>query len=147
MLVSAIVVSSSWWYTCLFYYCKLLYANRWYPPGHGDVYASLHNSGHLSTFIGQGKRFVFVSNIDNLGATVDLSILCILVCVWSVIYNRVFFILIYKISLSWQTDHEVYLLYSSFISLAFMSCEEQNTLIMMHSNLPAVTALQKSFVW
>lgn len=47
----------------------------WYPPGHGDVYASLHNSGHLSTFIGQGKRFVFVSNIDNLGATVDLKIL------------------------------------------------------------------------
>lgn len=47
----------------------------WYPPGHGDVYASLLNSGLLTTFLSQGKRFVFVSNIDNLGATVDLKIL------------------------------------------------------------------------
>uniref|UniRef100_A0A8C5BYB8 UTP--glucose-1-phosphate uridylyltransferase n=1 Tax=Gadus morhua TaxID=8049 RepID=A0A8C5BYB8_GADMO len=34
-----------------------------------------HNSGLLDTLLAQGKEYVFVSNIDNLGATVDLSIL------------------------------------------------------------------------
>lgn len=47
----------------------------WYPPGHGDIYESLHNSGLLQKFIDQGKEFIFVSNIDNLGATVDINIL------------------------------------------------------------------------
>jgi len=47
----------------------------WYPPGHGDIYASLNNSGLLDKLIAQGKELLFVSNIDNLGATVDLDIL------------------------------------------------------------------------
>ncbi|KAH0621829.1 hypothetical protein JD844_023481 [Phrynosoma platyrhinos] len=47
----------------------------WYPPGHGDIYASFYNSGLLDNFIGEGKEYIFVSNIDNLGATVDLYIL------------------------------------------------------------------------
>nr|XP_023408455.1 UTP--glucose-1-phosphate uridylyltransferase isoform X2 [Loxodonta africana]XP_023408456.1 UTP--glucose-1-phosphate uridylyltransferase isoform X2 [Loxodonta africana]XP_023408457.1 UTP--glucose-1-phosphate uridylyltransferase isoform X2 [Loxodonta africana] len=47
----------------------------WYPPGHGDIYASFYNSGLLDTLIGEGKEYIFVSNIDNLGATVDLYIL------------------------------------------------------------------------
>ncbi|ETE70626.1 UTP--glucose-1-phosphate uridylyltransferase [Ophiophagus hannah] len=47
----------------------------WYPPGHGDIYASFYNSGLLDTFIEDGKEYIFVSNIDNLGATVDLYIL------------------------------------------------------------------------
>lgn len=47
----------------------------WYPPGHGDIYQSLANSGLLDQFIAEGKTLMFVSNIDNLGATVDLSIL------------------------------------------------------------------------
>ncbi|PVD26403.1 hypothetical protein C0Q70_14079 [Pomacea canaliculata] len=47
----------------------------WYPPGHGDVYQSFYNSGLLQEFIRQGKEYVFVSNIDNMGATVDLIIL------------------------------------------------------------------------
>jgi UTP--glucose-1-phosphate uridylyltransferase len=47
----------------------------WYPPGHGDVYESFYNSGLLQKLIDQGKRYVFISNIDNLGATVDLNIL------------------------------------------------------------------------
>ncbi|XP_074640554.1 UTP--glucose-1-phosphate uridylyltransferase-like [Tubulanus polymorphus] len=47
----------------------------WYPPGHGDVYESLANSGLLQQFIADGKEFIFISNIDNLGATVDLNIL------------------------------------------------------------------------
>ncbi|CAM9849618.1 unnamed protein product, partial [Bubo scandiacus] len=47
----------------------------WYPPGHGDIYASFYNSGLLDNLIGEGKEYIFVSNIDNLGATVDLYIL------------------------------------------------------------------------
>ncbi|XP_048392620.1 UDP-glucose pyrophosphorylase 2b isoform X2 [Stegostoma tigrinum] len=50
-------------------------AEAWYPPGHGDIYASFYNSGLLHTFLQEGKEYVFVSNIDNLGATVDLNIL------------------------------------------------------------------------
>uniref|UniRef100_A0A672GSN5 UTP--glucose-1-phosphate uridylyltransferase n=1 Tax=Salarias fasciatus TaxID=181472 RepID=A0A672GSN5_SALFA len=50
-------------------------AEAWYPPGHGDIYASFHNSGLLDRLISDGKEYVFVSNIDNLGATVDLFIL------------------------------------------------------------------------
>ncbi|CAL9687867.1 unnamed protein product [Knipowitschia caucasica] len=47
----------------------------WYPPGHGDIYASFYNSGLLDQLIADGKEYIFVSNIDNLGATVDLHIL------------------------------------------------------------------------
>ncbi|XP_059162317.1 UTP--glucose-1-phosphate uridylyltransferase-like isoform X2 [Physella acuta] len=47
----------------------------WYPPGHGDVYNSLYNSGLLDKFINEGKKYIFISNIDNMGATVDLNIL------------------------------------------------------------------------
>ncbi|KAI8540954.1 hypothetical protein RHMOL_Rhmol08G0025000 [Rhododendron molle] len=47
----------------------------WYPPGHGDVFPSLKNSGKLDTLLSQGKEYVFVANSDNLGAVVDLSIL------------------------------------------------------------------------
>ncbi|KAJ4908236.1 UTP--glucose-1-phosphate uridylyltransferase 1 [Raphanus sativus] len=47
----------------------------WYPPGHGDVFPSLMNSGKLDAFISQGKEYVFVANSDNLGAVVDLKIL------------------------------------------------------------------------
>lgn len=49
--------------------------SEWYPPGHGDFYASLQSSGLLDQLLAEGKEWVFVSNIDNLGATVDLSIL------------------------------------------------------------------------
>ena len=47
----------------------------WYPPGHGDFYRSFTNSGLLEKYISQGKKYCFISNIDNLGATVDLNIL------------------------------------------------------------------------
>ncbi|KAK9115735.1 hypothetical protein Sjap_014682 [Stephania japonica] len=42
----------------------------WYPPGHGDVFPSLMNSGKLDAFLAQGKEYVFVANSDNLGAVV-----------------------------------------------------------------------------
>lgn len=47
----------------------------WYPPGHGDVFPSLVNSGKLDALLSQGKEYVFVANSDNLGAIVDLKIL------------------------------------------------------------------------
>ena len=47
----------------------------WYPPGHGDLFEALYNSGTLDQLIADGKEYLFVSNVDNLGATVDLSIL------------------------------------------------------------------------
>ncbi|KAG9129200.1 hypothetical protein Leryth_006400 [Lithospermum erythrorhizon] len=49
--------------------------DAWYPPGHGDVFAALMNSGKLDSFLSQGKEYVFVANSDNLGAVVDLKIL------------------------------------------------------------------------
>lgn len=47
----------------------------YYPPGHGNFYEAFYNSGLLQKFIDQGKEYIFLSNIDNLGATVDLNIL------------------------------------------------------------------------
>jgi len=48
---------------------------HWYPPGHGDVYRAFYASGLLDKLIKEGKEYVFISNIDNLGATVDFQIL------------------------------------------------------------------------
>ncbi|XP_055373590.1 UTP--glucose-1-phosphate uridylyltransferase isoform X2 [Condylostylus longicornis] len=47
----------------------------WYPPGHGDFYESFQSSGLLKKFIDEGREYCFLSNVDNLGATVDLNIL------------------------------------------------------------------------
>lgn len=49
--------------------------NEWCPPGHGDLYAALVGSGKLEALIKDGFKYMFVSNSDNLGATLDLSIL------------------------------------------------------------------------
>ncbi|MBW2367128.1 MAG: UTP--glucose-1-phosphate uridylyltransferase, partial [Deltaproteobacteria bacterium] len=48
---------------------------EWNPPGHGDVYISLHASGLLKTLLDQGFRYAFISNSDNLGASMDMAIL------------------------------------------------------------------------
>jgi len=47
----------------------------WYPPGHGDVWRTLSRSGVLDELLSEGRDWLFVSNVDNLGATVDLRIL------------------------------------------------------------------------
>uniref|UniRef100_A0A0K2TSW9 UTP--glucose-1-phosphate uridylyltransferase n=2 Tax=Lepeophtheirus salmonis TaxID=72036 RepID=A0A0K2TSW9_LEPSM len=51
------------------------FMEAWYPPGHGDFYRSFSNSGLMDKLIDDGKEFCFLSNIDNMGATVDLGIL------------------------------------------------------------------------
>lgn len=48
---------------------------EWCPPGHGDLYAALAGSGRLETLLERGVRYLFASNSDNLGATLDLAIL------------------------------------------------------------------------
>lgn len=46
-----------------------------YAPGHGDLFAALANSAEFRRFTAQGGRVVWVSNVDNVGATVDAAIL------------------------------------------------------------------------
>jgi len=48
---------------------------EWCPPGHGDLYPSIAGSGVLARLLARGIRYLFVSNSDNLGASVDLRIL------------------------------------------------------------------------
>lgn len=48
---------------------------EWCPPGHGDIYLALVTSGLLERLIREGFEYAFVSNTDNLGATLDLAIL------------------------------------------------------------------------
>jgi len=48
---------------------------EWNPPGHGDLYAAIYSSGILQKLLDRGYRYAFISNIDNLGATLDTSIL------------------------------------------------------------------------
>ena len=44
---------------------------EWCPPGHGDLYSSLYGSGKLDALLSEGVKYMFVSNSDNLGATLD----------------------------------------------------------------------------
>ncbi len=46
-----------------------------YPPGHGDFFFSIMQSGILDQLIEQGKRYIYIANVDNLSAPVDLKIL------------------------------------------------------------------------
>ena len=48
---------------------------EWCPPGHGDIYSSLLGTGLLDKLLNEGVRFAFISNSDNLGATLDVKIL------------------------------------------------------------------------
>ena len=44
---------------------------EWCPPGHGDLYPALVGSGPLDKLHAKGFKYMFVSNSDNLGATMD----------------------------------------------------------------------------
>lgn len=53
-------------------------ANRdleWCPPGHGEVYIALATSGMLQALLDHDIEYLFISNADNLGATLDTGIL------------------------------------------------------------------------
>jgi len=55
--------------------CESNPQNEWCPPGHGDLYAALVGSGSLDKLLAGGYKYMFVSNSDNLGATLDTKIL------------------------------------------------------------------------
>ncbi len=48
---------------------------EWCPPGHGDIWFTLLETGLLDKLLENGYKIAFVSNGDNLGATVHLGIL------------------------------------------------------------------------
>ena len=48
---------------------------EWNPPGHGDIYTALYTSGMLERLLGEGVHYAFISNSDNLGATLETAIL------------------------------------------------------------------------
>ncbi|MFZ1288583.1 MAG: UTP--glucose-1-phosphate uridylyltransferase [Melioribacteraceae bacterium] len=48
---------------------------EWCPPGHGEIYTALVTSGMLEKLISNNFEYAFISNSDNLGAVMDLSIL------------------------------------------------------------------------
>jgi len=50
-------------------------ALEWNPPGHGDIYTALVTSGMLQSLRDHGYRYAFISNSDNLGATLEPAIL------------------------------------------------------------------------
>ncbi|MBW2568130.1 MAG: UTP--glucose-1-phosphate uridylyltransferase [Deltaproteobacteria bacterium] len=48
---------------------------EWNPPGHGDVYTALYTSETLQHLLDKGIIYAFIANSDNLGATMDASLL------------------------------------------------------------------------
>lgn len=48
---------------------------EWCPPGHGDLFPALVGSGWLERLLADGVKYLFVSNSDNLGASLDLKLL------------------------------------------------------------------------
>jgi len=46
---------------------------NWYPPGHGDFLCSFVNSSIFPTIL-KSKKYIFLSNVDNIGAIVDPKI-------------------------------------------------------------------------
>ena len=49
---------------------------EWCPPGHGDVYGALADSGLLDALIAAGRWHALVTNVDNLGAFPDAGLAC-----------------------------------------------------------------------
>jgi len=50
-------------------------SHEWCPPGHGDLYPAMLGSGALDKLLAKGFKYMFVSNSDNLGATMCTKIL------------------------------------------------------------------------
>lgn len=46
-----------------------------YAPGHGDMTFALRSSGALARFVSAGGRVLTMSNVDNLGATLDPAVI------------------------------------------------------------------------
>ncbi|KAL7716102.1 UTP--glucose-1-phosphate uridylyltransferase [Entamoeba marina] len=48
---------------------------HWYPPGHGDFLQSFVDSRAFATLKEEGREYLFLSNVDNLGATPNIDIM------------------------------------------------------------------------
>ncbi len=48
---------------------------EWCPPGHGDIYLAMKTSNILERLLNEGIEYLFISNGDNLGATLEPNIL------------------------------------------------------------------------
>jgi UTP--glucose-1-phosphate uridylyltransferase len=46
-----------------------------YSPGHGDLPDALRRSGLLASFLARGGKYVWIANLDNLGASIDDALL------------------------------------------------------------------------
>jgi UTP--glucose-1-phosphate uridylyltransferase len=46
-----------------------------YSPGHGDLPDALRRSGLLTSFLARGGKYVWIANLDNLGASIDEALL------------------------------------------------------------------------
>lgn len=46
-----------------------------YSPGHGDLPDALRRSGLLASFVARGGKYVWIANLDNLGASIDPALL------------------------------------------------------------------------
>jgi UTP--glucose-1-phosphate uridylyltransferase len=46
-----------------------------YSPGHGDLPDALRRSGLLSSFVAGGGKYVWIANLDNVGAAIDEALL------------------------------------------------------------------------
>jgi len=44
---------------------------EWNPPGHGDIYLAMMQTGILDKLLNDGFKYLFMSNGDNLGAVID----------------------------------------------------------------------------
>lgn len=57
-------------------YLKLIIKTNysWYPPGHGNAFQAMANSGILESLLNEKRDICFFSNIDNTGAQIDLKI-------------------------------------------------------------------------
>ena len=48
---------------------------EWCPPGHGDIYTAISQTGLLQGLLDSGFKYAFIANADNLGASLDVNIL------------------------------------------------------------------------
>ena len=49
--------------------------SEWNPPGHGEIYSAMAAANLIQRLLNEGIEHLFVSNIDNLGASLDPTIL------------------------------------------------------------------------
>jgi len=57
------------------YFLNLKSRDSFYGPGHGDFPYAFRRSGLLDEFVNAGGKYLFYSNVDNLGARVDPALL------------------------------------------------------------------------